>query len=276
MRLALIQTRQNALYEFTADTPLQTAEIAGLQREMLEQNYRLIETLAGKSCDLIITTEAVNYCGQPRRINGPWRLFITETEEVLLDRLSTLAKQAGSYLVAGMYRSGQGDAVHNAAVVFDRTGKEIGCCRKMHLAGEENEYLVPGDEPFWFDSDMGRVGVCICWDAQFPETHRMLAQAGARLVVCPTWGWEAIYGHARAYENGIHVAAAMAVPYRGAIGGIRTPSEVVGPDGAVLARASADRPEALVCDFDPAAQRELWEIRMSGRRPECYAPLTRK
>lgn len=276
MRLALIQTKQNELHDFERDVPLQTDKIEHWQKAIVEQNYRLIETVAHERCDLIVTTEAINFCGRPQWIGSGWRQYLRDTQQEMQRRLSALAKQANSYLVVGVYRCVGEDIVHNSAIIYDRTGAEMAVYDKMHLPGEENDYITPGEKTLCFDVDGCKVGVCICWDAQFPETHRMLALAGAHLVVCPTWGWESIYGHARAYENGIYVAAAMGIPFRSPIEGIRTPSEVVAPDGTVLARASFDQPEALICDFDPMAQRELWRMRMSGRKTACYASLLGK
>lgn len=274
MRLGLIQTKQNALYDFQNSVPLELAQAAILQKEMLEQNYRLIREAGTQGCDLIVTSEAINFPGQPKRLGAGCEKLIADTQPETMERLSALAKEAGSFLIAGMYRLNEANHMHNSAVIFNRNGELLDIYNKIHLAGDENDYLTPGDRFVSFDTEFGRIGVCICWDAQFPETYRALALAGVHLAVCPTWGWEAIYGHARAYENGIYVAAAMAVPFHENICGMRNPSEVISPDGTVLFSASRENAEALICEFDPKLQRELWTLRMSARKPECYGIFT--
>lgn len=273
MRLALIQTKQNSLYDFQSSMPLNPEKVALLQKEMMEQNYRLIREAQAQKCDLIVTSEAINFSGQPKRLGSGWEKLIADTQLEILKHSSMLAKEAGSYLIAGMYRLDEENRMRNSAVIFDRNGEILDIYNKIHLAGDENGYLIPGNRFVCFNTEFGRIGVCICWDAQFPETHRALALEGAHLVACPTWGWEAVYGHARAYENGIHVAAAMAVPFHEDICGIRNPSEVIGPDGTVLFSASRENAQALICDFDPQAQHELWSMRMSGRKPGRYGVL---
>ena len=273
MRLGLIQVKQNGLYDFGGSEPVSMEGAGCLQQEMLEQNYRLIGEAGRQQCDLIVTTEAINFCGQPKRLEKGWERLVADSQERVLNRLSRLAVQEGSYLVAGMYLVNPKGGMTNSAVVFNPKGEKIGVYDKIHLAGDEKSYLRPGNRPLLFDTPFGRIGVCICWDAQFPETYRLMALEGAHLAVCPTWGWEGIYGHARAYENGIYVASAMSVPYKGGITGMRTPSEVIGPDGSLLFRASKDEAQLLTGVFDPTRMRELWRLRMGDRRPECYGDL---
>ena len=66
----------------------------------------------------------------------------------------------------------------------------------------------------------------------------------------------------------------MSVPYEGDIEGIRAPSEVIGPDGLTRARASRSAAQALICELDLDAQRELHALRMHDRRPDTYGALT--
>lgn len=83
--------------------------------------------------------------------------------------------------------------------------------------------MCPGNEFKVFDTDIGKVGILICWDMQFPEAARILALSGADIIICPTWGWENKYGICRAYENGIYVVAAMAIPKKGVIPPFKIP-----------------------------------------------------
>ena len=90
---------------------------------------------------------------------------------------------------------------------------------------------------------------------------RNLARKGCDLIVCPTWGWEWIYGPARAYENGIFVAAAMAVPYWMPIEDLRRPSMVVSPDGRILEVGPIDREAIVYCEIGEIHCKESREFR---------------
>ena len=84
---------------------------------------------------------------------------------------------------------------------------------------------------------------------QFPETARAYALQDADMILCPTWGWESLYAQARAYENGIYVAATMAVPEWGDIEEIRSPSQVIAPDGNILGEATRNKSEVLLVNL---------------------------
>ena len=116
--------------------------------------------------------------------------------------------------------------LYNSTVFWGRDGRIKDVYHKIHLAGDESEIFTPGQTLHTIDTEFGHVGTAVCWDMQFPEMARNLAKMGTDLIVCPTWGWEWIYGPARAYENGIFVAAAMAVPYWMPIEDLRRPSMV--------------------------------------------------
>ena len=89
----------------------------------------------------------------------------------------------------------------------------------------------------------------------------------------PDLGWEAIYGHARAYENGVYVAAAMAVPYWMDIEGLRNPSEVVSPCGEILMSADRKRQGVFLCGIDIRDCHSYRELRMRDRRAETYRTI---
>lgn len=271
MRLTLIQPRQNFLYDFAhQERTLSLAQAQAGVREMEEQTFALMEQ--APATDLVVTTEAVNFPGLEKQLPVPYGELIRE--EPLLSRFAAFAKARHCYVAAGHYaRDGKG--VRNRLTVFDRQGTVAAVYDKVHLAGDEQRSLVAGDRYCVLEADFGRVGLCICWDMQFPEVCRHYALSGARLVICPTWGWESIYAHARAYENGIFVAGAMSVPYKEAIAGIRTPSEVVAPDGCVVAQAAPDAAQQLTMELELNAMEELHTLRMHDRRPETYGMLAR-
>lgn len=115
--------------------------------------------------------------------------------------LSALAKKQHIYLSAGSMpefgRGAEGQTgrrVYNTAYVFDRGGRQIGKHRKAHLfdinvtGGQcfrESDTLSPGNQITCFDTEFGKVGLCVCYDFRFPETARLMAQDGAKLILVP-------------------------------------------------------------------------------------------
>lgn len=275
MKLGLVQTKHNRMYDFLG-APFTAAPAArtALQQEQLARNFALLDSAAGGGFDLLVTTECINFL---RPVNGDYAACAAgypPLDSAPVRRLSAAAKAAGSWLVAGLGCQIEGKAA-NAALVFDRSGTLRQVYRKLHLAGDEGCTFTPGDAFGVQKTEFGTLGVCICWDMQFPETARILAGRGADLIVVPTWGWEGdMYGRARAYENGVYVAAAMAVPGWGDITPPRTPSSVVTPQGDYLAMADAAAPGLLTCTLDPADCAAARAMRLGGRRPALYGELS--
>ena len=120
--------------------------------------------------------------------------------------LSALAKKYGIYLSAGSMPEAvkaksekaespsEKDRVYNTAYVFDREGKQIGKHRKAHLFDinveggqcfKESDTLSPGERIGCFDTEFGKIGLCICYDLRFPETARLMALDGAKVILVP-------------------------------------------------------------------------------------------
>lgn len=277
MRLALLQSKQNELYDFINDTKQwETSQAARYQQEMLEQNYKMMEEAVAGRADIAITSEAINFAGEPGKVYGDYKEMIRGSQEDTIQRISRIAAEGNCWIIAGLYRIDDRGNLRNSALVWDNRGILKGTYDKIHLAGDEKNYLVPGSRYQVFDTPFGRIGVCICWDMQFPECARILSLMGADLIACPTWGWEAVYGHARAYENGVYAAAAMAVPYWMDIEGMRNPSEVVAPCGTVLLSADRKEPGVYFCEVDIRDCHSYRELRMGDRRPETYQDITYK
>lgn len=273
MNLALLQAQQNELYRFDQPERRYTLrEARMLQAQMMEETFRLMQEAQG--CDLIVTTEAVNAPVAPEKISGDWLSLLPDETSGLWAELSDRARALRAYLVYGCQRL-QGGKPYNSAMIYGPDGALIDVYDKLQLApGSERRFFCAGSRFVTVDAPFGRFAPCICWDMQFPEIARTLALSGARLVVCPTWGWESIYAHARAYENGIFVAGAMSVPAYMAIEGLRSPSEVIAPWGEVLAQAPRSRAAALICELDLRDSDPFHQLRIGDRRPELYAALT--
>lgn len=275
MKIALIQEKQNELYQFNKPEIRYTPEQArGYQQKMISRNLDMMWEAARSGCDLIVTTEAFNFAGQPFKVEGDYAALIPDMENELFTEISEIAKAGHCYVAAGVFRkentSGQ-NKLYNSVVLYDREGKICNIYDKIHLAGDENDYLTAGNKYCVAETDFGRLGMAICWDMQFPETCQALADRDADLIIAPTWGWEWIYGPCRAYENGVYVASAMAVPYYMPIEGLRSPSEVIGPEGDILVRGSREEAQIVMCEIpDIRSCVSCREMRRSGRKQNVH------
>ena len=194
-------------------------------------------------------------------------------------RLAALARQHRMLIVCGWPEAAEG-ALYNSACVIDAGGTILGCYRKTHLFGRETEFFAPGDQLAPFDSSLGRIGVLICYDLEFPEAARMLALEGASLLLMctaskdPYTAYQGVYARARAMENGVYVAVANTV---GELGPNRFfgMSLVVDPGGTAL--AEADRQErVLFASIDPSRVPPADpSVRyLEHRRPDLYGKLS--
>lgn len=116
--------------------------------------------------------------------------------------LSDLAKKHRCVIVGSLFEKRATGLYHNTAVVLDSDGVLAGCYRKMHIPDDpgfyEKFYFTPGDatqdgyngfKPI--QTRLGKIGVLVCWDQWFPEAARLMALAGADILVYPTAiGWD--------------------------------------------------------------------------------------
>ena len=192
-------------------------------------------------------------------------------------RAAAIARQAGVALLYG-YPERDGDAVYNSALLIDRTGRPLANYRKAHLyGGEEKKLFAAGDRLVTAELDDLNVGILICYDVEFPEAVRALAQAGAELIAVPTAlirPFDIVARTlvpARAFENQVYVAYASMCGSEAGLGYCGL-SCIVGPDGQDLARAGTG-PALLFADIDPAAisRGRKENPYLTDRRPELYA-----
>jgi predicted amidohydrolase len=194
------------------------------------------------------------------------------------------ARQLGIVVVLNLFER-EGDRTFDSSPVIDADGTLLGVTRMVHITEyacfHEQGYYTPGDNgaPV-FHTQVGRVGVAICYDRHFPEYMRALAVAGADLVIVPQagaageWPDGLFEGEMRvaAFQNGYYVALCNRVGAedRLAFGG---ESFVCAPDGTVIARAAQGRDEILYADIDlaSAAQSHARQLFLKHRRPELYA-----
>ncbi|RFU86666.1 carbon-nitrogen hydrolase [Streptomyces triticagri] len=202
---------------------------------------------------------------------------------------SAAARRHGVTLVAGLCERDADGRVRNSAVLIDPSGELRARYRKAHLFGTEAEFFVPGDErpPVVEVPSVGRIGVMVCYDLEFPEWVRLAALAGTELLCAPV-NWprfprpdgerpgEVVRVQADAAVNRLYVAACdRAGEERGTAwtGG----SVIVDPDGFPLAgHRPTEGPTLLLAECDPARARDkrLGDHNdvFGDRRPELYEP----
>ena len=174
-------------------------------------------------------------------------------------KVETLAREHGVHIVFGMPEESEVKGViHNSAVFVGPKGL-VGRYRKIHLPThsvfEERRYYRPGQEASVFKTDIGIIGLIICYDLYFPELTRLQALQGAELVVCisasPGLRRRFFEGFclSRAMENAVYLAYVNRVGIEEGLqfwGG----SRVIAPNGSVLAQCKYDLEEFQICKVD--------------------------
>jgi N-carbamoylputrescine amidase len=220
------------------------------------------------------------------------------------DEFGALAKELGVVIVLSLFEKRAAGLYHNTAVVLEKDGSIAGKYRKMHIPDDpayyEKFYFTPGDLGFQpIDTSVGRLGVQVCWDQWYPEGARLMALAGAELLIYPTAiGWEstdsddekrrqkdawvlAQRGHAVA--NGLHVIAVNRCGYEedpsGVTNGIQFwgNSFVAGPQGELIYEASVNE-EVKVIDISmerTETVRRMWPF-FRDRRIDYFGDLTKR
>jgi predicted amidohydrolase len=195
------------------------------------------------------------------------------------------AARLGMHVVCGLLES-EGDSLHNAAALVGPDGL-IGSYRKTHLPFlGVDRFAVPGDELPVFDTQLGRIGVEICYDLRFPEATRTLALKGAEIVAHPTNFPVAarvqteLITVARAAENRIFLLTAnRSGKERWAEFCGR--SQIVDPYGKRLAETGEAGEVLLTAEIELEKARDkdyvvpgTYELYLFGhRRPELYGAL---
>ena len=220
------------------------------------------------------------------------------------ERLGALAKKHGVVIVGSLFERRGAGLYHNTAVVLEKDGSLAGKYRKMHIPDDpgfnEKFYFTPGDLGFQpIDTSVGRLGVLVCWDQWYPEGARLMALAGAELLLYPTAiGWDPgddqaekdrqrnawILSHrGHAVANGLPVLSCNRVGHEPSPVGrsgidFWGSSHVLGPQGEFLAEASTDAPELLLAEVDLQRSehvRRIWPF-LRDRRIDAYGDLVKR
>jgi len=278
-----------------------TADIAE-NINKLEKNIREVVSLGA---ELVVLQELHN------------GLYFCQTEDVAVfdqaetipgistERFGKLAAELGVVIVLSLFERRTAGLYHNTAVVLEKDGTIAGIYRKMHIPDDpayyEKFYFTPGDLGFEpIKTSVGKLGVMVCWDQWYPEAARLMALAGAEILIYPTAiGWESTDAEveknrqreawitiqrSHAVANGIPVAACNRVGHEadpsGTTNGIQFwgSSFVVGQQGEMLVQASDIQEENLIFDVDlkrTETVRRWWPF-FRDRRIDAYGDITKR
>ncbi len=292
--------------------PTNTLRVALVQRRCtenlqnnLEANLAAIHKAASQEAKLVLLQELHN------------NHYFCQTEDTdqfdlaepipgpSCQQLANAAKENNIVIVSSLFEKRATGLYHNTAVVFENDGAIAGKYRKMHIPDDpgyyEKFYFTPGDLGFTpIDTSVGRLGVLICWDQWYPEAARLMALAGAEILLYPTAiGWDPQDGQAEqqrqrdawitiqrghAIANGIPVLACNRTGHEEAPSqqgkGIQFwgSSFAAGPQGEILAQASTDTETLLITDVDMGRSeqiRRIWPY-LRDRRIDGYNELSKR
>ena len=285
MNIGLIQQHN------TADIADNKARLAAKIGELAQQGAELIVLQELHNGLYFCQKEDVNVFDQAETIPGPSTEFF-----------GNLAKQYGVVIVTSLFERRATGLYHNTAVVLEKDGTIAGKYRKMHIPDDpgyyEKFYFTPGDLGFHpIQTSVGKLGVLVCWDQWYPEAARLMALAGAELLIYPTaigydpndtkeeqerqrMAWQTVQrGHAVA--NGLPVVTVnrmgsensenSEIPFWGT-------SFVAGPQGELLYEAPTDKEVATVVEVDMQRSEQVrrWWPFLRDRRIDAYNDLTRR
>jgi N-carbamoylputrescine amidase len=264
-----------------------------------------IKSLASQGAELIVNqelhdslyfcqTENVDLCSIAEPIPGEATEFY-----------SAIAAETKTVIVTSLFERRAPGLYHNTAVVFERDGSIAGKYRKMHIPDDpayyEKFYFTPGDLGFNpIETSVGKLGVLVCWDQWYPEAARLMALAGAELLIYPTAiGWESsdtadekarqreawiTVQRAHAVANGLPVVSVNRVGHEpdpsNQTNGIQFwgSSFVAGPQGEFLFQAPTDSEIETIVDVDMKRSESVrrWWPFLRDRRIDAYGDIARR
>lgn len=265
-------------------------DIAWLDPERnLEKMINWIEKIHGeKAVDLIVFPELAN-TGYIRERNKEFgRDYFKKAEKIpgpFTEGLGGAAKKYGLHIISGfceLHPEIPG-SVYNSAILINPQGEVAGVHHKLHIPGEENHYFYPGSTVNVYKTELGNIGIVVCYDAIFPEISRILTLKGAEIICAPfnrpkRPSYDSLYHVAamRAYENRIYFIACNRVGKE--VSEFLGRSAIAGPDGVILARSEGEQEEILYATLyeDKLLEERAFFPIFADRRPELYQEIVQR
>lgn len=245
---------------------IQTSPETGNKDANLEKAAKILEQNSLFKPDLVVLSEVFN-------TGLGYKYFHTLSEEIpqgqTIEFLSGLASKYRTNIAGGSIIEKCSDGKYtNTSIFFDRNGKISGKYQKIHLfsyyGDKEGEYLTSGDSAVVIDSDIGKIGLSVCYDLRFPELYRALTYAGAEIITCSAAWPQPRLDHwltlnkARAIENQVFM---VSVNQTGKVGEKRINagnSMIINPWGEVIS-SLGDEEGIVTAEIDLNVQKKLKE-----------------
>ncbi|GAB3623261.1 carbon-nitrogen hydrolase family protein [Mariniluteicoccus endophyticus] len=225
-----------------------------LTAESIERNAQnavamVRDCVAATGAELVVLPESVTTGFTPGVPPEELWDLVTDVPGPIMDPYTAAAAELGIYLCVGTYRRGpERGTIYNAAAMVGPAGEVIGVYDKTHPffseASSGGGWVTPGNEVCVMDTDLGRIGMIICFDGDYPELSRIQAVQGAEVICRPSALlrsvdiWE-LTSRARAYDNHVFVVGANATGIDPAGVLYFGNSHIVTPNAHVLARAAS-------------------------------------
>lgn len=271
----------------------------------IERLQQKVKECAAAGAQLVVLQELHNglYFCQEEDVN---QFDLAETiPGPSTESFGALAKELGVVIVLSLFEKRAVGLYHNTAVVLEKDGTIAGKYRKMHIPDDpayyEKFYFTPGDLGFNpIQTSVGKLGVLVCWDQWYPEAARLMALAGADLLIYPTAiGWEStdsddekerqknawvISQRGHAVANGLPVVSVNRVGYEPDPSGVTNGitfwgnSFVAGSQGELLAQFSNTEEEEKVVEVSLERSedvRRIWPF-LRDRRIDAYGEILRR
>jgi len=250
-----------------------------------ERSVRAVAEAIDAGADVVVLPELVTSGYVFASTDEAAAVAITPGHAVFTEWAAEAAR-GPALVVGGFCEQGDDGLLYNSAAVVDGTGV-LGVYRKTHLWDREKLFFQPGGEaPRVFDTAFGRIGVLVCYDLEFPELTRLLALAGAELIVVPT-NWPLVDRPAGERPPEVQIAMAAARVNRVFIACCdRTGTErgqewtagttVIDESGWPIATQTEEGAAQAEIDLALARDKRLTDLcdALGDRRPELYQALT--
>lgn len=249
--------------------------------ELMTQAEFFVDALAGYRADFALFPEFFNapLLSQFNQDNPAEAIRgLAQYTEEIRDRLQRLAVSYNINIIAGSMPEYREQELHNVCYLCRRDGT-WDSQYKLHVTPDERQYwgVVGGNELKTFDTDVGRIGILICYDVEFPELPRLLAEQGMQILFVPYWvDTKTSYlrvrscAQARAIENECYVAITGSVGNLPKVenadiqysqAAVFSPSDFAFPHDAIMAESTPNTEMTLIVDLDLT---KLTEVRHAG------------
>lgn len=249
--------------------------------ENLQKTLRLIREAGERGADMICFPEIQLTPFFPQYEGRDVSAYVMEEKNAAVQAVCKACRGAQLWASPNFYLTYNGNN-YDTSLLIDRTGQIVGRQKMVHIAQcpcfYEQDYYTPSEDGFKvFDTELGRIGIVVCFDRHYPESIRTEALRGANLIVIPTantndepselFQWEI---RIQAFQNSVYTAMCNRVGQEDAML-FSGESLVAGPDGELLALAGSGE-ELLLCEIEPErAARHRSEKAYTGlRRPSLY------